>query len=114
MTHLHCYYCLHEGKEVFAHATIHDVRGCLHVCQKHAKWRFTTSMGIGHSPDCQYGTAERTARIDELERALAPLVKRLRRYVYSGVDTSVTLNNDEVQQIRAAAGFMPPIKTEPR
>jgi hypothetical protein len=110
MTNLKCYYCKLDGKEQVAVATVHDVRGCLDVCIAHAKWRFTTSMGFGHSVDCQHGSAERTKRIDELERALAPVVKSLRRYVYSGVDTTVTLNNEEVEAIRAAAGFMPPIK----
>ena len=110
MTSLKCYYCKLDGKDALAIATVHDVRGCLDVCIEHAKLRFTTSMGFGHSSDCQHGSAERTARINELERALAPLVKRLRRYVYSGVDTTVTLNNEEVELIRASAGFMPPIK----
>jgi hypothetical protein len=34
--------------------TVHDQRGCYHVCFGHAQWRLTTSWAFGHSPDCPY------------------------------------------------------------
>jgi hypothetical protein len=61
MTHLRCYYCDLEGtpaaKGTLAYVTLHDRRGCKHVCMKHAEWRFTTSWAGGHSPDCLVGAA---------------------------------------------------------
>lgn len=55
-TTLECYYCLAiEGKEEFAHVTVHDRRGCHHVCLKHLKWKLTTSWMFGHSADCVVG-----------------------------------------------------------
>jgi hypothetical protein len=52
---LRCYYCRQiDGKDELAHVTLHDKRGCLHTCLKHAKWRFTTSWAFGHSPDCPH------------------------------------------------------------
>jgi hypothetical protein len=54
-TDLRCYYCRQfEGKDAPAHVTLHDKRGCLHVCMEHARWRFTTSWAFGHSPDCPF------------------------------------------------------------
>jgi hypothetical protein len=51
---LQCAYCYREGviEPPVALATIHDRRGCLHVCAKHAAWRLTTSFMLGHSQDC--------------------------------------------------------------
>ena len=57
MTDLRCYYCrVFDDKDMPAPATIHDQRGCVRVCFKHAKWRATTSMIFGHSPDCPHAT----------------------------------------------------------
>lgn len=50
-----CHYCLLEKAEnpfPFQLFTVHDGRGCLHVCWKHAAWRHTTSTGRGHGQDC--------------------------------------------------------------
>jgi len=59
MTELRCYYCRLEGKnDVLAHVTLHDRRGCQHVCMAHAKWRLTTSWMFGHSPDCPHAPAQ--------------------------------------------------------
>jgi hypothetical protein len=59
---LKCYYCTrkHALKEARitnppqpAQVTVHDFRGCLHVCWPRAIWRSTTSGSItGHSDDC--------------------------------------------------------------
>lgn len=49
---LFCFYCEKDGKRERAHVTIHDKRGCLDVCIKHAQWRFTTSQMSGHSESC--------------------------------------------------------------
>lgn len=58
MTKIHCFYCKRfENKDAPAHVTIHDKRGCLHVCHKHASWRLTTSCVFGHSPDCAVAQA---------------------------------------------------------
>jgi hypothetical protein len=71
---LRCYYCAMEGQldpsgrprgpvggvrrasptGSPASVTVHDERGCLHVCWDHAQWRVTTSSVSGHSPDCPY------------------------------------------------------------
>ena len=54
---LQCYYCHLDGKDALGHITVHDRRGCKHVCMTHAKWRLTTSWMFGHSPDCPQGAA---------------------------------------------------------
>lgn len=58
---LRCYYCalpdvlgMRKPVQNSAVATIHDKRGCFHVCFEHARWRLTTSFLFGHSPDCPY------------------------------------------------------------
>lgn len=67
---LKCYYCAEsispEHGDLYAHRetydprktaaliTIHDQRGCAHVCFGHAKWRMERSWAHGHSPDCPY------------------------------------------------------------
>jgi hypothetical protein len=57
-----CAYCL-EGREdgdappgvpARAHVTVHDGRGCMHLCISHTKKRITYSFSFGHSPDCPY------------------------------------------------------------
>jgi len=53
-----CYYCLGDRKAVPAVVTIHDARGCLHVCWDHAEWRNRTSMIGGHSDDCPHRAME--------------------------------------------------------
>lgn len=56
MTELRCHYCRElDGADRPACVTLHDKRGCKHVCIAHAKWRFTTSWLFGHSPDCLVG-----------------------------------------------------------
>lgn len=49
-----CYYCKEGEKATFTPVrfTIHDKRGCFHVCDEHAKWRMETSMIQGHSRHC--------------------------------------------------------------
>jgi hypothetical protein len=56
-TKLRCYYCRLDGKDTIAPITLHDRRGCKHVCVSHAKWRFPASIVFGHSPDCAEGRA---------------------------------------------------------
>jgi hypothetical protein len=53
---LYCYYCKREdpGHSVFARFTVHDRRGCKHVCDRHAKWRMETSVLEGHASDCAF------------------------------------------------------------
>lgn len=60
-TRLTCYYCKEHDKmpNIPAVATIHDARGCLHTCVKHAQWRFTTSMAFGHSSDRPFAEKKR-------------------------------------------------------
>lgn len=41
------------------HAVDLRKRGCLHVCMKHASWRFTTSWMFGHSEDCAVDAANK-------------------------------------------------------
>jgi hypothetical protein len=74
MTQLVCYYCERgtamreagitiastDARGRAATVTVHDRRGCLHVCWAHAKWRSTTSMLGGHSTDCAVMLAQRT------------------------------------------------------
>jgi|HubBroStandDraft_1064217.scaffolds.fasta_scaffold168078_2 hypothetical protein len=67
MTPLVCHYCARGiGTEDGANAstqpaarvpatvTLHDARGCLHVCVRHAVWRFRRSFVEGHSKGCPY------------------------------------------------------------
>ena len=49
-----CWYCSHDGQAVQAVAVVHDRRKCVHVCQRHAEWRETTSKAGGHK-DCPDG-----------------------------------------------------------
>lgn len=37
---------------------VHDHRGCLPVCDDHARWRSTTSCLMGHSPECKMGGSD--------------------------------------------------------
>jgi hypothetical protein len=53
---LKCHYCALDGIENPAHITMHDGRGCLHVCVEHAKWRLTKAWMFGHSSDCPFNT----------------------------------------------------------
>lgn len=59
---LPCFYCLRgvnmpqNGGHV-ATVTMHDKRGCLHVCHHHAIWRMATSFMGGHSDDCRIARA---------------------------------------------------------
>jgi hypothetical protein len=62
---LRCYYCQLDGKDELAHLTVHDRRGCKHVCIKHAKWRCTTSWMFGHSPDCPFHRNEQQKKETE-------------------------------------------------
>jgi hypothetical protein len=58
-TGLLCYYCqIFDSKKSPANVTLHDKRGCFHVCMKHAKWRFTTSWMFGHSLNCPFKSVE--------------------------------------------------------
>jgi hypothetical protein len=61
----HCYYCwqglamreadLPPGvRDALAVVTLHDRRGCFHLCWAHTTWRSTTSMLGGHSDDCPH------------------------------------------------------------
>lgn len=60
---LTCYYCRQfDGKEEPAHVTLHDKRGCLHVCIRHAKWRFAKSWLFGHSEDCAVAQQAKDAK----------------------------------------------------
>ncbi len=60
---LTCHYCARDGKpDELAVVTVHDRRGCLHVCWKHANWRQTTSFMGGHSPDCQFHEGKEVPR----------------------------------------------------
>lgn len=58
---LYCHYCKRDDPthSVWAPFSIHDARGCFHVCLKHAKWRGEASMIAGHSKDCPYSTEPR-------------------------------------------------------
>jgi len=59
---LRCHYCampdppagMLHNPDYPAQVTVHDPRGCLHVCWQHAIWRSTTSGGFGHSKGCPY------------------------------------------------------------
>ena len=59
---LRCHYCalpnppadIPHNPDSLALVTVHDLRGCLHVCWRHAIWRSTTSGGFGHGKDCPY------------------------------------------------------------
>jgi hypothetical protein len=43
------------ARATIAWATVHDMRGCMHVCVGHARWRSTTSLSVGrHSADCPF------------------------------------------------------------
>ena len=62
---LECHYCARGEamKEAgltepqrWSVVTLHDRRGCRHVCWPHALWRRTTSTIGGHSKDCPYGS----------------------------------------------------------
>lgn len=56
MSGLVCHYAKHPGKircsPFMVRITFHDRRGCLHVCDAHAKWRMETSTIQGHGQDC--------------------------------------------------------------
>lgn len=67
MAQLFCYYCERglarehtppvlpgKEREVIAQVTMHDKRGCFHVCFGHASWRLTKAFAFGHSSDCPY------------------------------------------------------------
>jgi hypothetical protein len=46
---------LPPGRRVaYSTITVHDRRGCYHLCWPHAHWRSTTSMIGGHSDDCPH------------------------------------------------------------
>ncbi len=58
-----CYYCergeaMKEAKldkpDRWVLVTLHDKRGCYHLCWSHALWRRTTSAIGGHSSDCPH------------------------------------------------------------
>jgi hypothetical protein len=58
-----CYYCERgeamKGVDLippsgWALVTLHDKRGCYHLCWPHATWRMTTSAIGGHSSDCPH------------------------------------------------------------
>ncbi len=56
---LRCHYCkMLDNKDVPAHVTLHDRRGCVHTCLEHAKWRLTTSWLFGHSSNCPHHKPE--------------------------------------------------------
>lgn len=47
-----CKDCERAGRKSIAFVTVHDKRGCHHLCWAHAKKREDNSFMIGHSPDC--------------------------------------------------------------
>ena len=55
---LECHYCkrdpVNRVQDVPVRITIHDKRGCFHVCDRHARWRLETSLIGGHSKSCPY------------------------------------------------------------
>lgn len=67
---LKCYYCAlqspipngEEPKITPAYITIHDKRGCRHVCFEHMAWMLKQSWIGGHSDDCP---VERPSRFDQ-------------------------------------------------
>jgi hypothetical protein len=59
----HCHYCLTRDRvERRATLLVHDKRGCLPCCTKHAEWREGTSRMLGHDPGCldQAATSHQT------------------------------------------------------
>ena len=72
MTDIVCFYCAkgHAMKEAGlgtlalrierATVTVHDKRGCYHLCWAHAEWRKTTSWIGGHSSDCAVAKEKRS------------------------------------------------------
>ena len=49
LTGFACHYCALRGERVSAVEVAHDRRGCVFVCEQHARWRETTSRLGGHS-----------------------------------------------------------------
>ncbi len=88
-----CSYCAEsDGKSEPARFTVHDARGCLHVCWKHAEWRQTTSMAGGHSRDCPH-------------REMEPLVAEAHKAVAEAEPHVMTmLEQDVIDAVRAGIG----------
>ncbi len=86
---LRCHRCAVLGRDVIAHTTLHDKRGCQHFCDEHMRWRLTTSRMIGHSIDCAFALP-----------AVPALQNGLPRVTYDPQDQCITALLTDSEPIR--------------
>lgn len=59
---LYCKDCERDGRKSIAFVTVHDRRGCHHLCWIHAGAREHASFMLGHSSDCPFADASEAPR----------------------------------------------------
>jgi hypothetical protein len=50
-----CFYCLHQAESERATSVVHDARGCVPCCQRHARWRATSTSHLHGHHECLLG-----------------------------------------------------------